>query len=75
MHSPVEVNLFQSSQSQWIVLVQKYGENEIFYFCFDNAEFNRVVWTINALLTIRSEMLLISENYPNIKMFGVPPNT
>ena len=59
--------------SQWIVLV--HGENENFYFSFVNAEFYRVVWTINALLTIRSEMLPISENNQNIKMFGVPANT
>ena len=42
---------------------------------FVNAEFYRVVWTINALLTVRSEMLPFSENIQNIKMFGVPPNT
>ena len=51
-----------------------HGEDEHFYFCFVNAEFYRVVWTINALLIIRSEMLPISENNQNIKMFGVPPN-
>ena len=50
-----------------------HGENEIFYFCFVNAEFYRVVWTINALLIIRSEMVPFSENNQNIKMFGVPP--
>ena len=44
-------------------------------FFFVNAEFYRVVWTINALLTVRSEMLPFSENNQNIKMFGVPPNT
>ena len=38
-----------------------------------NAEFYRVVWTINALLTVRSEMLPFSGNNQNIKMFGVPP--
>ena len=32
----------------------------------------RVVWTINALLTVRSEMLPFSENNQNIKMFGAP---
>ena len=59
--------------SQWIVLV--HGKNEILYFCFVNAEFYRVVWTINALLIIRSEMIPFSENNQNTKMFGVPPNT
>ena len=34
-----------------------------------------VVWTINALLTVRSENASFSENDQNIKMFGVPPNT
>ena len=43
----------------------------IYIFVF--AEFYRVVWTINALLTDRSEMLPISENNQNIPMFGVPP--
>ena len=42
---------------------------------FFNAEFYRVAWTINALLTVRSEMLPFSENNQNIKMFGGPPNT
>ena len=48
-----------------------------FFFFFVNAEFYRVVWTINALLvlTIRSEMLPFSGNIQKIKMFGVPPNT
>ena len=40
-----------------------------------NAEFYRVVWTINTLLTDRSEMVQFSGNNQNIKMFGVPPNT
>ena len=39
---------------------------------FFYAEFYRVV-TINALLTVRSEMLQFSGNNQNIKMFGVPP--
>ena len=34
---------------------------------------NRVVWPINALLTVHSEVLPFSENIKNIKMFGVPP--
>ena len=38
-----------------------------------NAEFYRVVWTINALLTVCSEMLPFSGNNQNIKFFGVPP--
>ena len=59
-----------SYQSQWIVLV--HGENENVYFCFVNAEFYRIVWTINALLTFRSEMLPFSENNQNIKMFAPP---
>ena len=37
-----------------------------------NAELYRVVWTINALLTVRSEMLQFLGNNQNIKMFGVP---
>ena len=44
-------------------------------FCFVNAEFYRVVWTINALLTVRSKMLPFSENNQNIEMFGGSPNT
>ena len=46
-----------------------------FIYFFVNAEFYRVVWTINALLTVRSEMLPFSGNNQNIKMFGVLPNT
>ena len=42
---------------------------------FVNAEFYRVVWTINALLTVLSEMLRFSGNNQNIKIFRVPPNT
>ena len=42
---------------------------------FVNAELYRVVWTINALLTVRSEMLPFSGNNQNIKIFAVPPNT
>ena len=45
------------------------------FFFFFNAEFHRVVWTINALLTVCSEMIPFSGNNQNIKMFGVPPNT
>ena len=60
----------QIFQSQWIVLV--HGEND-FFFLMQNL--NRVVWTINALLTIRSEMIAFSGNNQNFKMFGVPPNT
>ena len=44
-------------------------------FFFVNAEFYRIVWTTNAVLEVRSEMLPFSENIKNIKMFGVPPNT
>ena len=40
-------------------------KNFIFYFV--NAEFYRVVWTINALLTVRSEMLPFLGNIQNIK--------
>ena len=43
---------------------------KIYIFCFVNAELYQ---HINALLTIRSEMLPFSENNQNIKMFGVPP--
>ena len=46
----------------------------IYIFFFVNAEFYRVVWTINALLTVCSEMLPFSGNNQNIKMFGVPRN-
>ena len=42
-------------------------------YIFVNAEFYRVVWTINALLTVRSKMLPFSENNQNIKLFGVNP--
>ena len=45
------------------------------YIFFVNAEFYRVVWAINALLTVRSEMPPFSGNNQNIKMFGVPLNT
>ena len=44
---------------------------KIIIFCV-NAEFYRVVWTINALLTVHSEMLPFSGNNQNIQMFGVP---
>ena len=43
------------------------------YIFFGNAEFYRVVWTINALLTVHSEMLPFSGNNQNINIFGVPP--
>ena len=46
---------------------------KLIYIFFVNAEFYRVVWTINALLTVRSEMLPFSGNNPNIKMFGSAP--
>ena len=53
----------------------KWWKWKLIYFSV-NAEFYRVVWTIiNALLTVRSEMLPFSENNQNIKMFGVPPKT
>ena len=42
---------------------------------FVNAEFYRVALTINALLTVRSEMFPFSGNNQNIKMVRVPPNT
>ena len=44
------------------------------YF-FVNAELYRVVWTINALLTltVRSKMLPFSGNNQNITFFGVSP--
>ena len=42
------------------------------YF-FVNAEFYRVVWTINVLLTVRSKMIPFSGNNQNIKMFRVSP--
>ena len=35
--------------------------------------FRGVVWTINALLTVRFEMLPFSGNIQNINMFGGPP--
>ena len=38
-------------------------------FFFVNAEFYWVVWTINALWTVRSEMLPFSENNQNIEIF------
>ena len=41
-------------------------------YIFVNAEFYRVVWPINALLTVRPEMLPFSGNIQNIQMFGVP---
>ena len=44
-----------------------------FFFCL-MAEFHRVVWTINALLTVCFEMLPFSGNNQNINMFGVSPN-
>ena len=47
----------------------------LIYIFFFSAEFYRVVWTLNALLTVHSEMLPFSGNNRNIKMFGVPPNT
>ena len=44
-------------------------------FFLVNAEFYRAVWTINALLTVRSKILPFSGNNQSIKLFGVPPNT
>ena len=41
-----------------------------FFFFFFNAELYRVVWTINALLTVP-----FSGNNQNINFFGVPQNT
>ena len=35
----------------------------------------RSVWFVNALSIVCSEMLKLSRNNQNIKMFGVPPNT
>ena len=46
---------------------------KIFIFCFVNVEFYRVVWTNNALLTIRSEMLPFSENNQKYKNVRSPP--
>ena len=51
-------------------------ENQNWYiFFFVNAEFYRVVivWTINALLTVRSQMLPFSENNQNITIVRTPP--
>ena len=48
-------------------------QNYYYYFFFFYAEFCRAIWTINALLTVRSEMLPFSGNNQNIKMCGVPP--
>ena len=42
-------------------------------FVVVNAEFYRVVWTINALLTVRSDMLPFSGNNQNIKKNWSPP--
>ena len=33
------------------------------------------MWIVNALSIVCSEMLKLSRNNQNIKMFGVPPNT
>ena len=38
-----------------------------------NAEFYRIVWTINALFTVRSEMLPFSGNNQKIKIVRSPP--
>ena len=46
---------------------------KIHVFFLVNAEFYRVVWTINALLTVRSEMLPFSGNNQNIKIVWGPP--
>ena len=43
------------------------------FFVVVDAEFYRVLWTINALLTVCFKMLPFSGNNQNIKMFGVPP--
>ena len=45
------------------------------YYFFVNAWFYRSVWTINALFIVHSKLLSFWRNNPNIKMFGVPPNT
>ena len=46
---------------------------KISIYFFVNAEFYRVVWTINALLTVRSELVPFSGNNQNINIFGAPP--
>ena len=50
----------------------KWRKWKLLLFFLVNAEFYRVVWTINALLTVCIEMLPFSGNDQNIKMFGVP---
>ena len=45
----------------------------IFFYYMQN--FIGLYELLNALLTLRSEMLPFSGNNQNIKMFGVPPNT
>ena len=59
--------------SQWIVLVHVLAKIENQSFFFANAEVYRVVWTINVLLTVRSEMLPFSGNNQHIKIVTVPP--
>ena len=46
----------------------------IYIFLFRPAEFYRVVWTINALLIVRSEMLPFSGNNQN-RIFSESPRT
>ena len=50
----------------------KWRKWKLIYFVV-NAESYRVVWTIIAMLTIRSDMLPFSVNNQNIKIFGVLP--
>ena len=44
-------------------------------FFFNESWFYSFVWIVNALSIVFSEMLKLSRNNKNIKMFGVPPNT
>ena len=51
------------------------GENQMKLFFFIESLFDSSVRIVNALSIVCSEMLKLSRNNQNIKMFGVPPNT
>ena len=51
------------------------GENQMKLFFFIESYCYSSVWIVNALSIFCSEMLKLSRNNPNIKIFGIPPNT
>ena len=76
---PIAANLYNQNMStqidwsQWIVLVHGKNGNYYIFFFLVNGKFYRVVWTINALLTVHSEMLQFLRKYPKHQNVWSPP--